>query len=76
MRVSRCTTLPSRIVPKMVPLLPLETGPDRRELTAARHSEKSAAFPGRWDGPVKGMTSRDSAAVPQFGLFLGVRRIG
>ena len=54
----------------------LATGPDRRELTAALHSENTAVFPGLPDGPVKGTRSQDSAAVPQFGRFTGSPRIG
>jgi hypothetical protein len=40
---------------KTLPLLRHAAGPERLQLTTARHSEKSAAFPGRQDGPVKGM---------------------
>jgi len=33
-------------VPAIVPLLRSEAGPDRRESTAAHHSEKLVGFPG------------------------------
>jgi hypothetical protein len=57
-------------VPKRVDLLRLAAGPERPQLAAAHHSENTAAFPGRQDGPIKGMRSRDSAAVPQFGPLM------
>jgi hypothetical protein len=41
---------------KMVPLLRLAADPNLRQGTAAHHSEKSDGFPGRQDGPVKGMS--------------------
>ena len=40
---------------QMVRLLRLTSGPDRRQLTAAHHSENSAAVRGRRNSPVKGM---------------------
>jgi hypothetical protein len=40
---------------KMVDLLRLAAGPERPQLAASLHSENSAGFPGRQDGPVKGM---------------------
>jgi hypothetical protein len=55
------------VVLEMVPLLRLAAGPNPPQGTAAHHSENWYDFSGRSDGPVKGMTSRDSAAVPQFG---------
>jgi hypothetical protein len=62
------------VVLEMVPLLRLAAGPNPPQGTAAHHSENWYDFSGRSDGPVKGMTSRDSAAVPQFGRFLRAPR--
>ena len=41
--------------PNIVPLPGLSAGPVQRQLTAAHHSQNTAAFPGRQGGPVKGM---------------------
>jgi hypothetical protein len=41
--------------PEIVPLLRLAIGPERPQLAAAHRSENSDDFPGRQDGPVKGM---------------------
>jgi hypothetical protein len=48
-----------------VPLLQLAAGPDPRQVTTVRHSKNTAAFPGRQDGPVKGMAFREGPAVPE-----------
>jgi hypothetical protein len=42
--------------PENVPLLRLAAAPKRAELAAAHHSENTVGFPGRQNGPVKGMT--------------------
>ena len=45
----------------MVDFMKLAARPNRPQLAAARHSENSATFPGRQEGPVKGMAF-DSAS--------------
>jgi hypothetical protein len=45
-----------RAIPKYVGLLQLAAGPERPDLAAAEHSEKTAAFPRLQDGPIEGMT--------------------
>ena len=61
-------------MPETVGLLRLAAGPNWQEGGAAHHSEKWSDFSGRQNGPAKGMPSRDSTVVPQFGGFLRVPR--
>jgi hypothetical protein len=56
----------------MVPLPGFAAGPERPQLVAARHSEKTDDFSGLQNGPVKGMTFREARAVPELGRFFGV----
>ena len=49
-----------------VDLIGLASGPERPRLTAERHSQKRAAFPGLGTGPVKGMTFDNGSASHQW----------
>lgn len=61
-------------LPSSLPLPRLAAGPENPQVIAAHDYENAAWFPRRQTGPVKGMGSRDSAAVPQYGRFLRVPR--
>ena len=50
-------------------------GRDSHPLEIADFSRRTD-FSGRKDGPVKGMSSRHSGTVPEFGRFSGIRRNG
>jgi hypothetical protein len=69
---SRLPDMPA--VSEFVDLMRLAARPKGPQLAVADHSENSAGFPRRHDGPVNGMAFREARAVPQYGRFLRMSR--